>query len=92
MKIWHNLWKCPDETPYAKHYDMTIVAFSATILAIIVGLFYSGSYIQIEHAQRNLIRCKVSFNYVVYTLSFQTHEFKHRVDNAVDWYLLLQSI
>lgn len=59
MKIWHSVWNCPDDTPKAKHYDMTIVAFSATILAIIVCLFYSGSYIQIEHAQRNLIRCNL---------------------------------
>lgn len=59
MNIWHSVWKCPDDTkPDTKHYDLTILAFSATILVIIICLFYSGSYIQIENAQRNLIRCK----------------------------------
>jgi hypothetical protein len=58
MNIWHSVWNCPDQKRDPKHYDLTIIAFSASILAIMICLFYSGSYIQIENAQRNLIRCK----------------------------------
>ncbi|KAI6208182.1 Succinate dehydrogenase [Aphelenchoides besseyi] len=57
MSIWHAVWMCPDDDkPDVKHFDMTIVAFSASFLAIIICLFYMGSYIQIEHSQRNYVR------------------------------------
>jgi len=56
LNIWHSVWRCPDEKRDTKHYDITIVAFSATLLAIIICLFYAGSYVQIEHAERNLVR------------------------------------
>lgn len=72
MNIWNSLWKCPDEKRDTKSYDMTIVGFSAAILSIVICLFYAGSYIQIEHAHRNLVRCefftRCIFNYC--TLSY----------------------
>ena len=57
MSIWHAVWGCADEHTDTKHYDITIVAFSATFLALVICLFYAGSYIQIEHAQRHSVRC-----------------------------------
>ncbi|KAI6242986.1 hypothetical protein M3Y99_00209300 [Aphelenchoides fujianensis] len=57
MNIWHSVWKCPDDDkPDRKQVDLTIVCFSASFLAIVICLFYSGSYIQVENAQRNLVR------------------------------------
>ncbi|KAI6184344.1 Succinate dehydrogenase [ubiquinone] iron-sulfur subunit, mitochondrial [Aphelenchoides bicaudatus] len=56
MNIWHNVWHCPDQKRDTKQYDLTIIVFSASILTIVICLFYSGSYIQIENNQRNLIR------------------------------------
>ncbi|KAI6227813.1 hypothetical protein M3Y95_00556300 [Aphelenchoides besseyi] len=57
MSIWHAVWMCPDDDkPDVKHFDMTIVAFSASFLTVIICLFYMGSYIQIEHSHRNYVR------------------------------------
>ncbi|CAD5215501.1 unnamed protein product [Bursaphelenchus xylophilus] len=55
MNIWHTVWQCPDEKKDIKH-DMTIVAISAAVLFVIISLFYVGSYVQIERAERNYIR------------------------------------
>ena len=57
MSIWHEVWMCNDDRPDMKHYDLTIVAFSATFLAIVICMFYLGSYIQVENAQRHSVRC-----------------------------------
>lgn len=64
MNIWHSVWQCPDDTHKAKTVDMTIVSISASVLAVIIVLFYLGSFIQIEREERNLIRCK-SFYYSI---------------------------
>ncbi|KAH7723291.1 Protein F42A8.3, partial [Aphelenchoides avenae] len=57
MNLWHNVWRCPDDgRSRDRHHDATVVAFAATILVIVIGLFYAGSYVQTEHAERNLIR------------------------------------
>lgn len=59
MSIWHDVWKCPDDPrTLEKHHDVTIVLFAATILAVIIGLFYAGSYVQTENEKRNLIQCE----------------------------------
>ncbi|KAI1720254.1 osteopetrosis-associated transmembrane protein 1 precursor domain-containing protein [Ditylenchus destructor] len=57
MAIWHDVWRCPDDPrTLDKHHDMTIVLFAVTILVVIIGLFYAGSYIQTENERRNLIQ------------------------------------
>jgi len=55
MGVWSKVWNCHEKKD-TKHYDLTIIAFSASILVIIICLFYAGSYISIEHAQRHLVR------------------------------------
>lgn len=57
MNAWHNLWMCPDDTrTIDRNIDVTVVVFSATILSVIIVLFYSGSYIQTEISHINLIQ------------------------------------
>ncbi|CAD5211158.1 unnamed protein product [Bursaphelenchus okinawaensis] len=56
MNIWHTVWQCPDDTKKDIKHDMTIVAISAAVLFVIISLFYLGSYIQVERAERNFVR------------------------------------
>jgi hypothetical protein len=57
MNLWQNVWQCTDDSrSLDRYHDLTVVAFAATILGIIVSLFYAGSYIQTENAQRSVMR------------------------------------
>lgn len=58
--LWHDVWSCPDGPGprLDRNKDMVVVCFAATLLVIVIGLFYAGSYIQTESAQRNLIQCE----------------------------------
>lgn len=66
MNAWHNLWMCPDDTrTIDRNIDVTVVVFSATILSVIIVLFYSGSYIQTEISHINLIQCKFLKSFII---------------------------
>jgi len=59
--LWHDVWSCPDDgRKIDRSRDAVVVIFAATILTIVIALFYAGSYIQTESAQRNLIQCEPS--------------------------------
>ena len=60
MSLWHDVLYCKDDPRTEdRHQDIRVAAFSATLLAIVVGLFYAGSYIQTEQAQTQLIQCVI---------------------------------
>uniref|UniRef100_A0A914HX03 Mediator of RNA polymerase II transcription subunit 14 n=1 Tax=Globodera rostochiensis TaxID=31243 RepID=A0A914HX03_GLORO len=54
MKLWQVVWGCSD-APIDRSQDTTILIFSVSVLAIIICLFYAGSYIQSEQTNSNLI-------------------------------------
>uniref|UniRef100_A0A1I7ZG33 Transmembrane protein n=1 Tax=Steinernema glaseri TaxID=37863 RepID=A0A1I7ZG33_9BILA len=57
MNIWHNVWRCGDDfKPVDRHHDVTMLIFASVFLGVITFLFYAGSYIQAERAQRNIIQ------------------------------------
>lgn len=59
IHYWIDFLGCDDpQNDKGRPEDIKVVAFSATILLIIIGLFYAGSYIQLERAQANLIQCE----------------------------------
>lgn len=58
MHIWHNVWKCSDDTKNDRHKDIWMLGGTVIAFAIILTMFYGGSYVQTERAQENLIRCK----------------------------------
>lgn len=59
MNAWHNVWMCPDDSRTVdRNMDVTLVAFAASFLIIIIGFFYSISYIHTEIGETNLIQCK----------------------------------
>ena len=72
MHIWHKVWKCPDDTKYDRQHDSMMLIVSVGVLIIVLTLFYGGSYVQTERAQRNLIRCtSPSFIWIIHSsLSF----------------------
>uniref|UniRef100_A0A915MD44 Uncharacterized protein n=1 Tax=Meloidogyne javanica TaxID=6303 RepID=A0A915MD44_MELJA len=57
MNLWHDVLHCKDDPRTEdRHQDIRVAAFSAALLAIVIGLFYAGSYIQTEQAQTQLIQ------------------------------------
>lgn len=58
MHIWHKVWQCPDDSKKDRRHDVLMLLVSVTALVVVLTLFYGGSYVQTERAQRNLIRCK----------------------------------
>lgn len=59
MRVWHNIYKCPDDTrPKDKTHDATVVVFAFIIFFVVTGVFYSASYIQTEVSERHLFQCK----------------------------------
>ena len=54
--LWGNVWNCSEPPTNDRVADIRVVAFSATLLAIVIGLFYAGSYIQSEQSEANLIQ------------------------------------
>ncbi|KAL3101891.1 hypothetical protein niasHS_003300 [Heterodera schachtii] len=54
MKLWQIVLGCSD-IPIDRTQDTTVLIFSVTVLAIVLGLFYAGSYIQSEQIHANLI-------------------------------------
>ena len=57
MHIWHNVWKCPDDTKNDRHKDVLMLTVSIGVFVVILALFYGGSYVQTERMEQNLIRC-----------------------------------
>lgn len=57
MSLWHDVLHCKDDPRTEdRHQDIRVALFSATLLAIVIGLFYAGSYIQTEQSQTQLIQ------------------------------------
>jgi hypothetical protein len=56
MHVWHKVWQCPDDTKTDRQSDVVMLLVSVGALLVILTLFYGGSYVQTERAQRNLIR------------------------------------
>jgi len=70
MNLWHDVLHCKDDPRTEdRHQDIRVAAFSAALLAIVIGLFYAGSYIQTEQAQTHLIQCLIFLFLMLYKTS-----------------------
>ena len=61
LAMWEQLWRCPEDGHSKRDLDqdLIVVAFATAMLAIVTALFYAGSYIQTENAERSLIQCRL---------------------------------
>ncbi|VDK42138.1 unnamed protein product [Anisakis simplex] len=56
MDVWHNVWKCVDNTGKDRSHDLTFIIFSFVILTTLTFLFYLASYVQSERINRTLVQ------------------------------------
>ncbi|KHN88130.1 Uncharacterized protein F42A8.3 [Toxocara canis] len=56
MNVWHNVWGCADDRGHHRERDWTFVIFSVVILTTLTFLFYLGSYVRSERANRTLVQ------------------------------------